>query len=130
MRQALFALIVAAPLAVSTEGALARNDMVSNEVLVAFANSAGPRTIGGVQRRHRLRPIEQIPLQLAGVTIYRWRIAGRRPVAEVVRGLRRETAVVLAQPNYRYAQRHNAAARRRPASEGEQCAPSCVIRMR
>ena len=131
MRRALLAVAVAVPFFASSGSALSRSDMVPDEVLVEFANSAGARTIGDVQRRHRLRAIEQVRLRLAGVTLYRWRIADRRPVAEVVRRLRQEAAVVLAQPNYLFGRQKIAASRgHRAAAESEHYAPSRVIRSR
>jgi len=105
MRRALSLLALAALIAASSGGVLARNDKMADEVLVEFANSVGVRTINNMQRRHRLHPIEQLRSRLAGVTLYRWRIAGRRPLANVVRELQREPAVAAAQPNYRFSLR-------------------------
>jgi hypothetical protein len=53
-----------------------------------------------LQRRHRLRRIEQRTFHLAGTTLYRWRIPDRRSVATVVRSLQGDAAVTSAQPNY------------------------------
>jgi len=102
MRRALLLVALAVPLAASSGGAMARNDMVHGEVLVEFANSVSARTIDDLQRRHRLLSLERHRLRLAGTTLYRWRIADRRPVAQVVRELRREATVASAQPNYRF----------------------------
>ena len=102
MRRALPLVALAALIAASSGGAVARSDAAADEVLVEFARSAGARAIDNVQRRHHLLAIEQRRMSLTGVTVYRWRIADRRPVAKVVRELKREAAVASAQPNYRF----------------------------
>ena len=71
-----------------------------HEVLVEVASSASPQTVSALQRRHRLRRIEQRTFRLAGTTLYRWRIPDSRSVATVVRSLQGDAAVTSAQPNY------------------------------
>jgi hypothetical protein len=71
-----------------------------HEVLVEVASSASPRTLSALQRRHRLKRIEQRTFHLAGTTLYRWRIPDGRSAATVVRSLQGDAAVTSAQPNY------------------------------
>jgi len=74
--------------------------LVPDEVVITVANSVGAGEIGALQRRHRLTRIESQRSQLAGATMFRWRIPDRRSVAAVVRALEADRAVTAAQPNY------------------------------
>jgi len=76
--------------------------LVPDEVLIEVANSVSDQTINALQRRHRLTRLESQRFQLAGSTLYRWRIPDRRSVANVVRELQTETVVASVQPNYRF----------------------------
>ncbi len=75
---------------------------VPDEVLVEVDTSVSPQAVDALQRRHRLATLEQQTFQLAGTTLYRWRIPDRRSVTTVVRELQRDRVVAAAQPNYRF----------------------------
>jgi hypothetical protein len=103
MRRALPILAAAAAVSLGCIGcvaAAASRGPLRHEVLVEVVNSASPQTVNALQRRHRLRRIEQQTFRLAGTTLYRWRIPDSRSVATVVRSLQGEAAVTSAQPNY------------------------------
>jgi subtilisin family serine protease len=93
--------------------------LVPDEVLIAVGNTVTPAQINALQRRQRLRRIEQQTFQLAGTTLYRWRITDRRAVATVVRALEREAVVASAQPNYLFTLQQDAA---KPAADDAQYA--------
>ena len=95
--------------------------LVPDEVLIEVANTTSAQTINALQRRHRLTQVEQQTFQLAGTTLYRWRIPDRRSVANVVRSLQGETAVASVQPNYLFTLQNEAKPQgeTRPASEGD-----------
>ena len=90
--------------------------LVPDEVLVEVASSTSPQTINALQRRYRLTSVEQQTFQLAGTTLYRWRIPDRRSVAGVVRSLQADAVVASAQPNYLFTLQQSGSA---PASEGD-----------
>ena len=90
--------------------------MVPDEVLIEVANTTSAQSINALQRRHRLTRIESQTFQLAGTTLYRWRIPDRRSVAAVVRSLQADTVVASAQPNYLFTLQQNDS---KPASEGD-----------
>lgn len=71
-----------------------------DEVLVEVSNSTSLAEINALQRRYRLRRLDQYRSLLLGTTLYRLRIPDRRSVASVIRALERDVAVVSAQPNY------------------------------
>jgi hypothetical protein len=103
MRCALPILAAAAAVSLGCIGCVAAatsRGTLRHEVLVEVASSASPRTVSALQRRHRLRRIEQRTFHLAGTTLYRWRIPDSRSVATVVRSLQGDAAVTSAQPNY------------------------------
>jgi subtilisin family serine protease len=74
--------------------------LVPDEVVVSLRNTVRAAQINALQRRYRLQRLESHRSQLAGVTLYRWRIPDRRSVATVVRALERNRLVSAAQPNY------------------------------
>src|SRR5476649_101134 len=74
--------------------------MVPDEVVVELPNTFRAQALDALQRRSRLTLIERQTSQLAGTTLYRWRILGRRPVPTMIRQLETDTVVVSAQPNY------------------------------
>ncbi len=74
--------------------------LVPDEVLIEVASSTSPQTINALQRRYRLTSVERQTFQLAGTTLFRWRIPDRRSVASVVRALQADAVVASAQPNY------------------------------
>ena len=96
--------------------------LVPDEVLIEVASSTSPQAINALQRRHRLTQVEQQTFQLAGTTLYRWRIPDRRSVANVVRSLQGEAAVASVQPNYLFTLQNEAQPQdedKSPASEGD-----------
>ena len=76
--------------------------VIPHEVLTEVANSVSKTTIHALQRRHSLTRIEARKFRFLGTTLYRWRIADRRPPDLVARELRGEDVVASAQPNYRF----------------------------
>ena len=95
--------------------------LVPDEVVIEVASSTSPQAINALQRRHRLTQIEQQTFQLAGTTLYRWRIPDRRSVANVVRSLQSEAAVASVQPNYLFTLQDEAKPQGEtsPTSEGD-----------
>src|ERR1019366_8406794 len=83
-------------------GAPAANErrLVPDEVVIEVANSVSPQQIDALQSRFRLTRIQLQTFQLAGTTLFRWRIPDRRSVAAVVRVLEADRVVASAQPNY------------------------------
>ena len=77
--------------------------LVPDEVVIELRNTVTPQQIDALQRRHRLTRLEQQVSQLAGTTLYRWRIPDRRSVRAVVLELEADNAVASAQPNYLFA---------------------------
>lgn len=77
--------------------------LVPDEVVIELRNTVTPQQISALQQRHRLTRLEQQTSQLAGTTLYRWRIPDRRSVRTVVQQLEADNAVVTAQPNYLFA---------------------------
>lgn len=73
---------------------------VPDEVITAFAPNATPQSINQIARRYNLTRLEAQSLPLIGTRLYRWRIGGRRSVADVVGALEDERIVASAQPNY------------------------------
>ena len=73
---------------------------VSDEVITEFVSSATPQAIDQIARRYGLTRLESENFELIGGSLYRWRIAGRRSVANVVRALGTERLVASVQPNY------------------------------
>ena len=81
--------------------------LVPDEVVISVANSVSPQQIDALQRRHRLTRIESQTSQLAGTTLYRWRIPDRRSVPAVIRALEGDRVVATAQPNYLFTLQEN-----------------------
>ena len=73
---------------------------VPDEVITAFSSSASPQAIDQIARRYNLTRLESQSFPLIGSTFYRWRIGGRRPVADIVGAIEDERIVASAQPNY------------------------------
>jgi subtilisin family serine protease len=78
----------------------AADSQVPDEVIFELVNGATAAQIDAFRRRHRLAPIEQQTFQLAGTTLYRWRIPDRRSVTTVRRALLRDRLVVAVQGNH------------------------------
>ena len=89
--------------------------LVPDEIVIELRNTVSPQQIQALQNRHRLTPLEQQTSQLSGTTLYRWRIADRRSVANVVRALEADNVVASAQPNYQFTLQQTAASAGDPA---------------
>ncbi len=77
--------------------------MVPDEVVVELPNTFSRQALDALQRRSRLTLLERQTSQLAGTTLYRWRITDRRSVPTMIRQLETDSVVVSAQPNYLFA---------------------------
>ena len=69
-------------------------------MVIEVSNSVSQQQIDLLQRRHRLLRVQSQRSELAGLTIFRWRIPDPRSVATVVRALEADRVVTSAQPNY------------------------------
>lgn len=74
--------------------------LIPDEIVLELSSATPPRTVDALQRRYRLERLESATNQLAGTTLYRWRIPDRRSVPAVIRTLEANNAIVSAQPNY------------------------------
>src|SRR5262249_33803393 len=79
---------------------LGERRFVPNEVITAFSPNASAQAIAQIARRYNLSQIESQSFPLIGSTLFRWRVAGRRSVVNVVGALEIERSVANAQPNY------------------------------
>jgi subtilisin family serine protease len=86
---------------------------VPDEVLIQMASTVSDETIDALARRLQLNRIESFTS--GGVTMFRWKILGQRPVPTVIRQLRAERVVLAVQPNFLYFVREQ-----RPASDRPQ----------
>ena len=83
---------------------------VADEVITEIASNATPQAIDQIARRYDLTRLESQSFPLLGSTFYRWRIGGRRSVADVVGAIEDERAVIAsAQPNYIFTLQEDAA---------------------
>jgi subtilisin family serine protease len=73
---------------------------VPDEVITEISPAATPQSIGQIARRYDLTQLEVQRFPLIGATFYRWRLGGRRSVADTVGALEDERVVMSAQPNY------------------------------
>ncbi len=94
-----------------------------DEILVVFRGDADAQEIKAFARREKLDLMQTRDLNLIGRRVLRFRIAGQRPVARVLRALAREPQVAWAQPNYVFALQEDAA-RPAPAPVAEAPPPS------
>ena len=79
---------------------LGERRFVPDEIIVAFLPAATPQTIDVIARRYNLTQLESQSLPLLGATCYRWRVSGRRSVADTIGAIEDERIVAAAQPNY------------------------------
>jgi subtilisin family serine protease len=89
--------------------------IVPDEVITRFGATASSQTLDALARRHRLVQLEAQTLQVTGVSLVRWRITGRRSVADVVRALGTDSSVAAAQPNVIFAAQQDRQAGGNPA---------------
>ena len=74
---------------------------VADEMITEISASATPQAIESIARRYNLTRLESINLPLIGSAVYRWRVGGRRSVADIVGAIEDQRAVIAsAQPNY------------------------------
>lgn len=73
---------------------------VPDEVITEISPAATPQSIAEIARRYDLTQLEVQRFPLIGATFYRWRLNGRRSVADTVGALEDERVVASAQPNY------------------------------
>jgi subtilisin family serine protease len=83
---------------------------VADEIVTEISASATPQALDSIARRYSLTRLESINLPLIGSTVYRWRVAGRRSVADIVGVIEDQHAVIVsAQPNYVFRLQEDAA---------------------
>ena len=87
---------------------------VADEVITAFAADTTQQAVDEIARRYNLTRLEAQNFSLLGATLYRWRIGGGRPVADVVGVIEDERGVARAQPNYIFALQEDAGAKASP----------------
>jgi subtilisin family serine protease len=74
---------------------------VADEIIAEISASATPQALESMARRYNLTRLESINLPLIGGTVYRWRVSGRRSVADIIGAIEDQHAVIVsAQPNY------------------------------
>jgi hypothetical protein len=83
---------------------------VADEIVTEISGSATPQALESIARRYNLTRLESINLPLIGSTLYRWRLSGRRSVADIVGAIEDQHAVIAsAQPNYVFRLQEDAA---------------------
>src|SRR5438477_157620 len=75
---------------------------VQREMVVHIGADVSQQTIQSVAARHGLTTVGSQDLNLVGRTLYRFRVTGNRPVADVIRALEAENIAATAQPNYMF----------------------------
>jgi len=74
---------------------------VADEIVTEVPASVTPQALESMARRYNLTRLESIDLPLIGSTVYRWRVSGRRSVADIIGTIEDQHAVIAsAQPNY------------------------------
>jgi subtilisin family serine protease len=76
---------------------------VPNEVILDVPPSVPEGQLNAIAARHAMTRMETQTLRLSGRRIFRWRIDGGTSVADMIRGMSRESQVAGAQPNYLFA---------------------------
>jgi hypothetical protein len=83
---------------------------VADEIVTEISASVAPQAVESIARRYNLTRLESIDLPLIGGTVYRWRVGGRRSVADIVGAIEDQHAVIAsAQPNYVFRLQEDAA---------------------
>jgi subtilisin family serine protease len=75
---------------------------VPDEIMFEVRNSVPAAAVDNIARQNRLTRISSQRLELAGSTVYRYRIADGRPVAAVAQALEQDVRIAAAQPNFVY----------------------------
>jgi subtilisin family serine protease len=78
------------------------NRFVPDEVLFEVRNSISASTVDEIARQNRLTRISSQRLELAGSTVYRYRVTDGRPVPAVVQALEQDARIAATQPNFVY----------------------------
>jgi subtilisin family serine protease len=75
---------------------------VPDEILFEVRNSISASTVDEIARQNRLTRISSQRLELAGSTLYRYRVTDGRPVPVVVQALEQDARIAATQPNFVY----------------------------
>jgi subtilisin family serine protease len=78
------------------------NRFVPDEIMFEVRNSAPAGAVDDIARQQRLTRISSQRLELAGSTVYRYRINDGRPVAAVAQALEQDVRIAATQPNFVY----------------------------
>ena len=92
---------------------------VPNEIVLGFSSRATQQQIDQVARRYGVTRLGSQSFPLIDLTLYRWRINGRRSVADTIGAIENERLVVSAQPNYLFTLQETAAVKASPNSSGD-----------
>ena len=83
---------------------------VADEIVTEISASVTPQALELMARRYNLTRLDSINLPLIGSTVYRWRVGGRRSVADIIGTIEDQHAVIAsAQPNYVFGLQEDAA---------------------
>jgi len=78
------------------------NRFVPDEIMFEVRNSVPASAIDDIARQNRLTRISSQRLELAGSTVYRYRITDGRPVAALAQALEQDARIAATQPNFVY----------------------------
>lgn len=78
------------------------NRFVPDEIIFEVRNSISASAVDDIARQNRLARISSQRLELAGSTVYRYRVTDGRPVPDVVRALEQDVRIAVTQPNFVY----------------------------
>jgi subtilisin family serine protease len=78
------------------------NRFVPDEIMFEVRNSISASAVDDVARQNRLTRISSQRLELAGSTVYRYRVTDGRPVPVVVQALEQDVRISATQPNFVY----------------------------
>jgi subtilisin family serine protease len=96
---------------VATSGAPPRGEQrfVRDEIVLGFSSQVTQQQIDQIGRRYGATQLGSQSFPLIDVTLYRWRINGRRSLADTIGAIENERLVVSAQPNYLFTLQEDAA---------------------
>ncbi|HVR58801.1 MAG TPA: S8 family serine peptidase, partial [Pseudolabrys sp.] len=78
------------------------NRFVPDEIIFEVRNSISASAVDDIARQNRLTRISSQRLELAGSTVYRYRVTDGRPVPVVVQALEQDVRISATQPNFVY----------------------------
>jgi subtilisin family serine protease len=78
------------------------NRFVPDEIMFEVRNSISASAVDDIARQNRLTRISSQRLELAGSTVYRYRVTDGRPVPVVVQALGQDLRIAATQPNFIY----------------------------